>query len=65
MGRSLGAFLRRFREPGISDAACDAVRVVVLRQLTPDIGLSRIPSEIGTQEAARLTVSPSRHCCNS
>jgi hypothetical protein len=54
-GRSLGAYLRRFRERGISESACDAVRLVVLQQLSPDIAPSASPSEIGTREAARLT----------
>jgi hypothetical protein len=54
-GRSLGAFLRRFRERGLSDSTRDAIRVVVLEQLAPVISPCPSPSEIGTQEAARLT----------
>jgi hypothetical protein len=54
-GRSLGAFLRRFRERGIEQHTRDAIRVVVLEQLAPAISRPLSPSEIGTQEAARLT----------
>jgi hypothetical protein len=54
-GRSLGAYLRRFRERGISEAACDDVRAVVLQQLTPEVLPAASRGEIGAQEAARLT----------
>ncbi|HTK48390.1 MAG TPA: hypothetical protein VL328_10510 [Gemmatimonadaceae bacterium] len=54
-GRSLGAFLRRFRDAGVSDATRDAVRVIVLEKLAPHISPSASSSEIGTQEVARLT----------
>lgn len=54
-GRSLGAFLRRFRERGIPDATRDAVRVVVLEKLSPDTAPPQNSCEIGAREAARLT----------
>jgi hypothetical protein len=54
-GRSLGAYLRRFRERQVSEVTCDAVRSVVLAHLAPSAPPAPSPSEIGTLEAARLT----------
>jgi hypothetical protein len=53
--RSLGAYLRRFRERGISESACEALRLSVVHELAPHPIPMPAPSEIGASEAARLT----------